>query len=130
MEKHKLAACGIDCNECGHYKITMEQDLNAAVDLIDWYRGMGWIGENESTEAVMKKAPLCRGCWGIMDDCFLSCGCGNCYLRICCKEKQINHCGECDSFPCEHIESFANDGLLHHKSAVENLHTIREHAQD
>ena len=30
MNKLKIAACGIDCNGCGSYKVTMEQDINAA----------------------------------------------------------------------------------------------------
>jgi hypothetical protein len=54
MDKHKLAACGIDCNECGSYKVTMEQDLKAAESLVEWYRNMKWIGENEGAESVIK----------------------------------------------------------------------------
>lgn len=76
MEKSKSAACGIDCNECGQYKITMEYDMKAAESLVEWFRSRGWIGENEGAEAIMKKAPLCRGCWNITDDCFWKYGCG------------------------------------------------------
>ena len=47
MNKLKLAACGIDCNECGSYKVTMEHDIKAAEGLVTWYRGKGWIGKNE-----------------------------------------------------------------------------------
>jgi hypothetical protein len=46
MDKLKMAACGIDCNECGSYKVTMEQDLKAAEQMLfvvqksrfDWRR--------------------------------------------------------------------------------------------
>ena len=62
MDKHKLAACGIDCNECDSYKVTMEQDMKAAEELVEWYQNMGWIGKNEGSEAVIKKSPLCKGC--------------------------------------------------------------------
>ena len=34
MNKLKMAACGIDCNECASYKVTMEQDLNAAEQML------------------------------------------------------------------------------------------------
>ena len=55
MSKLKLAACGINCSECGSYKVTMEQDLKAAEGLVEWYRSAGWIGENEGAGAVLKK---------------------------------------------------------------------------
>jgi len=38
MNKLKLAACGIACNECASYKVTIEQDMNAAERLVEWYR--------------------------------------------------------------------------------------------
>ena len=102
MNKHKLAACGIDCNECGSYKVTIKQDMKAAEGLVEWSRSRGWIGENEGAEAVLKKAkisPICLGCWDITADCLWQCGCGSRDFRVCCKKKQINHCGECGGFP-------------------------------
>ena len=30
MDKLKLAACGIDCNECATYKVHMNQNIKAA----------------------------------------------------------------------------------------------------
>ena len=35
MSKLKLAACGLDCNECASYKVTMEQDLKAAEKMLE-----------------------------------------------------------------------------------------------
>lgn len=124
MATSKLAACGVDCNKCSQYKVTMEQDLKAAESLVGWFRSQGWIGENEGAEAVMKKAPLCKGCWDITDDCFWSCGCGNRDFRICCKEKQINHCGECVEFPCDDYKNWV-DGLEHHEKAMEYLLSLK-----
>jgi len=120
MEKLKMAACGIDCSECNQYKVTMEQDINAAEALVEWFRGQGWIRENEGAEAVINKAPLCKGCWNITDDCFWKCGCGSVDFRVCCTEKQINHCGECGDFPCEQYKEWASWHESHQK-AMENL---------
>lgn len=39
MGKLRMAACGMDCSECGSYKVTMEQDVEAAEALVAWYRG-------------------------------------------------------------------------------------------
>ena len=77
MSELRMAACGIDCSQCGQYKVTVNQDLNAAQGLVGWYKSMGWIAENEGAGAIMAKAPLCRGCREPNDDCFFKCGCGH-----------------------------------------------------
>ena len=124
MPVTKMAACGIDCNECALYKVTKENDLKAAKALVPWFRSQGWIGEKEDIEAVMKKVPLCNGCWDITDDCFWSCGCGSIDFRICCEERQINHCGKCDNFPCDHYIKWVDWGE-HHKKSMEHLLSIK-----
>jgi hypothetical protein len=124
MPLFKMAACGIDCYECAQYKVTKENDLKAAEALVPWFRSQRWIGENEDAEAVMKKAPLCNGCWYITDDCFWKCGCGSIDFRICCEGKKINHCGECGDFPCTHYIKWVDWGE-HHKKAMEHLQSIK-----
>jgi len=124
MNKLKMAACGIDCSECDSYKVTVEQDLKAAETLVEWYRSQSWIGENEGAEAVLKKVPLCKGCWNVTDDCFFKCGCGNIDFRICCKDRQINHCGECNDFPCEQYKKWV-DWHESHKKAMERLIVLK-----
>ena len=121
----KLAACGIDCGECASYKVTVSNDIQAAELLVDWYRGMGWIGQDEGAEAVLKKNPICYGCWDITEDCFWQCGCGTKDFRVCCTEKSIRHCGECGDFPCKEYLHFAD---MHegHKKAMENLQSLRQ----
>ena len=116
MPRLKMAACGVDCNECAQYKVTKENDLKAAEALVPWFRSQGWIGENEAT--------LCYGCWNITDDCFWKCGCGSIDFRICCEGKKINHCGECGDFPCEHYIKWVDWGD-HHKKAKEYLLSIK-----
>jgi len=126
LDKLRLAACGIDCTECGSYKVTIEHDMKSAEGLVEWYRNMGWIAQNEGAEAVMKKSPLCKGCWNTTDECFFKCGCHPSRdFRICCTEKHINHCGECDDFPCEPYIEFVGD-LEHHKKAMEYLLSLKQ----
>jgi general stress protein 26 len=125
MKRLNIAACGIDCNECGQYKVTAERDIKAAESLVEWFKSRGWIGENEGAEAVMKKSPLCKGCWNFTDDCFFKEGCGSCNIRVCCKEKQINHCGECIDFPCDDYMEYVGNAE-HHKKAMEYLLSLRK----
>ena len=99
----------------------MEQDLEAAEGLVDWYRSMKWIEETERAEAVIRKNPLCKGCWDTTEDCFFRCGNNSeCAIRTCCIEKQLNHCGDCIDFPCVKYMEFVGD-LDHHKKAMEYL---------
>ena len=124
MKKPKMAACGIDCTQCASYKATTEQDLNAAESLVGWYKGNGWIGEGEGAQAVLDKNPICYGCWDITEDCFWKCGCGSVDFRICCTERQIDHCGQCVDFPCEHYKIWAGWHESHQK-AMEYLYTLK-----
>ena len=48
-----------------------------------------------------KEEVNCKGCismsapfWG-----------GTCGVKSCCEEKGLNHCGECDVFPCEMLSN-------------------------
>ena len=124
--KLKLAACGIDCNKCGSYLVTTEQDLESAEGLVCWYRNMGWIGKDEGAVAVLEKSPLCYGCWNASDECFFKCSCfkGR-NLRVCCQEKQINHCGECAEFPCDDYVLWVG-GYEHHQKAMDYLLSLRK----
>ena len=120
MNKLKMAACGVDCNECAQYKATTEQDLQAAELIVEWFRDQGWIGENEGAEAVVKKDPICKGCWSD----HRWCGCGETDFRMCCERKEINHCSECNDFPCEHYKEWASCGGTHQK-AMEFLLSLK-----
>ena len=121
--RHKLAACGIDCNECGQYKVTFFQDIDSAEGLVPWFRSMDWIKKNDGAEAVLKKSPLCKGCWAISND--RAHFCADCFLRKCCEERQLNHCGECGDFPCAEYIKFVGN-LDHHKKAMEYLLSLNK----
>lgn len=127
MDKLKMAACGLDCNECGSYKVTMQQDLKAAEEMLPWFRSQGLIVENEGAEAVVKLAPFCTGCWNIAYNCYWK-DCNNCKYRNCCKEKQIDHCGYCRDFPCERYKGWESESEIY-KKAVERLLLFKQNKE-
>lgn len=46
----------------------------------------------------------CKGCVNIPDAPW-----GHCPVKECCEKKGLLHCGQCESFPCELLNSFAYD---------------------
>ena len=121
MDKLIMGACGIDCSVCSIYNAG--HDIKSAEILVPWFRERGWIESDGNAEdvqkAVQNKVIYCDGCWG--DNVW--CGCGSINFRDCCKQKNINHCGECCDFPCEPYKEWATGGK--HKEAMEYLLSLR-----
>lgn len=69
----------------------------------------------------LKNGPLefCPGCR-------LENKCGECAIRDCAINKKIEHCGQCNEFPCDILERFNSDGKPHHGESIINLNLIRE----
>ena len=120
MNKLRLAACGVNCSECGTYN--KEHDIKAAESMVEWYRQKGWIEQNEGAEAVQENPPFCKGCWGEKSEIHPE---QDCHIRPCCEEKGINHCGDCGVFPCEPYKEWV-DNLDHHKKAMEYLLSLKQ----
>lgn len=89
------AYCGIDCHRCPVYIATINNDKRLREET-----AKKWSEEiNLKIEA---KDLVCYGCksnqiWQM---------CRNCPFTKCCKEKGLNNCGECDSYPCSEISKF------------------------
>lgn len=50
----------------------------------------------------------------------------DCPTKVCAEKKGFIHCGECDEFPCRHLNKFYEDGIRHHKQAYRNILRLRE----
>lgn len=117
MDKPKIAACGIDCSECDVYKA--QHDIKVAESLVEWFKGQGWIEADEDVNAILKMMPLCKGCWESDVP-----WCGDCEVRECCTNKELDNCSRCNDFSCEMYKKWVNN-LDHHVKAMEYLHSIR-----
>lgn len=47
-------------------------------------------------------------------------------FHLCCKERKITHCHECDIFPCSKFKSFAKRWLKYGQNFVENQNLLKE----
>ncbi|WP_082128469.1 DUF3795 domain-containing protein [Kosmotoga pacifica] len=92
------AYCGIDCFRCSVYIATINNDEKLREETAAKWRKEFHL-EVESEDLV------CRGCksgraWKM---------CIDCPFVKCCKERRLNNCGECDSYPCSRISEFLKD---------------------
>ncbi len=106
-QSNMLAYCGLYCEQCSFKRAHDDGDAKHLQSL--------------PYPAVLK--PLseygCDGCKGE------HCRCTVCKIKPCIIEKGYDSCADCESFPCELIEAFGNDGIPHHAQAMENLRQIR-----
>ncbi len=56
------------------------------------------------SECEYKESMGCLGCL-LIDNPFW----GECPVKKCVEDKQLTHCGECENFPCELLNSFSYD---------------------
>lgn len=57
------------------------------------------------SECEFKRQMKCKGCINITKPFWGE----SCPVKLCCEGKQLNNCGECDTFPCELLKRFAYD---------------------
>jgi len=103
MEGQQLiAACGIDCTACPLRKA--DADAEAAGCLVGWFKGEGWLKEDEGVPELMQRGPYCRGCRGDRSvhwspECWI--------LQCCVDEKGLAFCYACEGFPCDRLVEWA-----------------------
>jgi hypothetical protein len=47
-------------------------------------------------------------------------------MMLCAKERRLQHCFQCEDFPCTNINEFSSDGISHHKRTIENSKRMKE----
>jgi hypothetical protein len=97
-----LAACGLDCESCSIRRFP--SDAGAVVEAIGWYREQGWLEEGEGVAEAIERKLICRGCHGDRTTHWLA----DCWIHHCCVDaKGLQHCSECETFPCDRLVQWA-----------------------
>ena len=93
-----MGYCGLLCEgECTAYKAT--------VDNSDQLRKSTAERFSKFLNAEIRPEQInCRGCRSEVR--FVKCEV--CEIRACNIEKQLDHCGECDSFPCGKVKNYVD----------------------
>lgn len=107
-KNNDLAAfCGLYCGACS-FKVAFDEKCSAHVKAMP-------SAFDEYKDQELQFCPGCR----------LDNQCGECDIRDCAKEKNIEHCGDCNEFPCERIKAFAEDEFPHHSHVISNLKGLK-----
>jgi len=103
-----LAYCGLYCGGCSFKAAAKENNRKHLYSMPDKYDYLKGVELSE-----------CPGCKNDKER-------GRCNIKDCAINKKIDHCGECDNYPCELIVKFAFDGMPHHENVLKNIEKIKE----
>lgn len=113
LNVEKLAYCGIYCELCS-FKAAWEEQSVKHLEAVPFK--LSKVTQEGQIDLSVFNCECCKG----------YCICGPCHIKDCASRKEIQSCADCNEFPCEHIEHFANDGMPHHRTAIKNLKSIRK----
>lgn len=107
MEKRIIAPCGIDCFNCELFEENITEELQTRL--------------SEMTKIPQEKI-TCRGCADGNICLFLEMQGKSCKTADCTKEKEVNYCYECNTFPCEYLMPIADGAAKYpHNIKLYNL---------
>jgi hypothetical protein len=122
-EKNLVGYCGIYCRDCVYYKnifgmrakdlltdvkknewVKMVwETLDAPFDVDNFMAGLEWLASS----------PGCPGC-------LAGGGWPECSIRVCCQNKKIRGCFECNDYPCPEV---SKDEAAHQRELIKKIKT-------
>lgn len=103
-----VGVCGLYCGACEHFVASLPEGQHLMLDHTKEY--------------------LCKGCRSGSANLYKSCV--RCIIRDCAEQKQLEHCGQCSSFPCNMLTAFQHDGIAHHVDILTNAVKLNEKGTD
>jgi len=80
-------------------------------------------GEEEALARAWGRPPKDVRCWGCRAELTAAC-CRSCDIRRCARQRTLDHCGLCASFPCQQLRAFA-EAPPHHCDGIANLERMK-----
>ena len=110
----RFAVCGLDCATCDIREATHDEAV--AQSIVDWF-------EEELDTVVKIENVHCDGCRGERSkhwspDCWI--------LHCCVDQKGLEHCSQCEAFPCDKLEAWATESARYARA----LERLKEMNQD
>lgn len=92
--KEVIAYCGIKCHECDAYKATVNNDMEEKLRIAS-----EWSSDNYP---LKPEDVQCYGCPTIGQK--IISFCGDCDIRECGINLEVENCGVCDKYPCVKLD--------------------------
>ncbi len=107
MDKRFVCYCGLYCENCS-VRAKVKPAANALRDALSGEGLDRYIGYIPGGEGFW---PFLEGMAGekVFTSCIKGCGNPDCKIRICAKEKHIEACAFCESYPCAHFDDMLRD---------------------
>ena len=107
-----IAYCGLDCEQCEAYLATQNNDDSKRAEV-----AKKWA---EIYNAPIKPEHI--NCTGCLSDGVKTYFCeAMCEIRKCAREKAIQHCSQCETYPCDRLEEI----FIHKPEARRRLDELR-----
>jgi len=110
----RISVCGLNCAVCDIHKAG-HGDEKLRDEIVEWFK-------KERNKTVRPEQIRCEGCKDSLDAHWSP----DCRMMLCAKKRGVEHCFQCEEFPCGFLEEFSSDGVPHHKRTVENLKKMKE----
>ncbi|MCK4421756.1 DUF3795 domain-containing protein [candidate division WOR-3 bacterium] len=112
QENKMIAVCGLDCSVCDIFQASNNTEI--ARKIVDWFK-------KERKVEVKIEDICCSGCKGDRTkhwspDCWI--------LKCCVDKKGLEFCYECEYFPCEKLNEWA-EGSEKYGEALSRLKEMR-----
>ena len=103
IDPELISPCGLYCGVCAVYIAHRDNNDKFKERLLNLYKG-GVLGKGKlpNSENLTIDDIQCLGCLSAQQ--FRHCR--QCEIRDCSREKGYAGCHQCDTFPCQHIETF------------------------
>ncbi len=112
MASPLVSYCGLYCGACSFKTAYETQDQKHIRNMPSYY---DHLKDNE-----LEDCPGCR----------LENKCGECQIRDCAVDKNIDYCSQCTDYPCQLINNFVNDGKPHHEEIIDNFKLLSNIGED
>jgi len=119
MDTEWIAACGLNCETC---EIRLAPfDSESAEAVLRWFKGQGWLNEDEGMPEVIERKMYCTGCRGSRDTHWSA----DCWILSCCVDQHgLSNCSQCVEFPCDRLVKWSQEDESH-QEALDTLKSLK-----
>ena len=114
MGKWSISVCGLNCAKCDIYSASHGNE-KLRDEIVEWFK-------KERNETIKPEQVRCEGCRGPLDAHWSP----DCKMMLCARKRGLQHCFQCEDFPCTSVNEFGSDGVSHHKRTIENSKRMKE----